>query len=174
MGLRFYRRLHIAPGIGVNLSRSGPSLTLGVRGAHVTLGRRGVTKTVGLSGTGVFFTSRAGYLSGLHTAGASTLSAFVAEQMTPTDSEDAPPNLVAMVRVIGEDRDLQAWFRQLMALPQNLRASAIGRLAAEMHANGEDPELVLAFTALGDIDTCRIVGRVLLDRYGVRIEITEP
>ena len=37
VGLRFYRRVHLCPGLSVNLSRSGPSLTLGVRGAHVTL-----------------------------------------------------------------------------------------------------------------------------------------
>ena len=34
MGLRFYRRVHLCPGLSVNLSRSGPSLTLGVRGAQ--------------------------------------------------------------------------------------------------------------------------------------------
>jgi hypothetical protein len=72
MGLRFYRRLHVAPGVGVNLSRSGPSLTLGVRGAHVTLGRRGVTRTVGLPGTGVFYTSRSSYHSGVHSAHSSS------------------------------------------------------------------------------------------------------
>jgi hypothetical protein len=66
MGLRFFRRLHIAPGIGVNLSRSGPSLTLGVRGAHVTLGPKAITKTVGLPGTGIYYTDRHGYHSGMH------------------------------------------------------------------------------------------------------------
>jgi hypothetical protein len=68
MGFRFYRRVHLAPGIGINLSRSGPSLTLGVRGAHVTLGSRGVTKTVGLPGTGLYYTSRHGYHTGYHSA----------------------------------------------------------------------------------------------------------
>jgi hypothetical protein len=33
MAFRFYRRLKIAPGLSVNLSRSGPSLSVGVRGA---------------------------------------------------------------------------------------------------------------------------------------------
>ena len=64
MGFRFYRRLHLCPGLSVNLSRSGPSLSVGVRGAHVTVGRTGVTKTVGIPGTGVFYTSRQGYHSG--------------------------------------------------------------------------------------------------------------
>jgi hypothetical protein len=68
MGFRFYRRLHLAPGVGVNLSRSGPSLTVGVRGAHVTFGARGVTKTVGLPGTGMYYTSRNGYHTGYHSA----------------------------------------------------------------------------------------------------------
>ncbi len=72
MGFCFYRRLKIAPGLSVNLSRSGPSLSVGVRGAHVTAGRRGVTKTVGLPGTGMFFTSRTGFHSGYHSAASFT------------------------------------------------------------------------------------------------------
>jgi hypothetical protein len=68
VGLRFYRRVRLCPGLSVNLSRSGPSLSVGVRGAHVTVGRRGVTKTVGIPGTGVFYTSREGYHSGYHSA----------------------------------------------------------------------------------------------------------
>jgi len=54
--------------MSVNLSRSGPSLSVGVRGAHVTVGRRGVTRTVGIPGTGLFYTSRRGYHSGYHSA----------------------------------------------------------------------------------------------------------
>ena len=68
MGLRFYRRVHLAPGVGVNLSLSGPSLTFGVRGAHVTVGPRGVTRTVGLPGTGIYYTSRSGRHTGYHSA----------------------------------------------------------------------------------------------------------
>ena len=69
---RFYRRVNIFPGVSVNLSKSGPSLTVGMRGAHVTLGSRSVTRTVGLPGTGIYYTSRAGYHSGVHSAHADT------------------------------------------------------------------------------------------------------
>jgi hypothetical protein len=72
MGFRFYRRLKIAPGLSVNFSRSGPSLSLGVRGAHVTFGKRGITRTIGLPGTGLFFTSRQGFHSGYHSAASFT------------------------------------------------------------------------------------------------------
>src|SRR5207302_11423747 len=65
---RFYRRLHIFPGLSLNLSKSGPSVTVGMRGAHVTFGRSGVTRTVGIPGTGLYYTSRSGQHSGLHSA----------------------------------------------------------------------------------------------------------
>ena len=65
---RFYRRVNVFPGLSVNLSKSGPSLTVGMRGAHMTFGRRGVTRTVGIPGTGIYYTSRSGYHSGVHSA----------------------------------------------------------------------------------------------------------
>jgi len=65
---RFYRRLRIFPGLSVNLSKSGPSLTVGVRGAHLTMGPRGVRRTVGIPGTGIYYTSHSGYQSGIHSA----------------------------------------------------------------------------------------------------------
>lgn len=81
MGFRFFRRLHICPGLSVNLSRSGPSFSVGVRGAHVTVGRRGVTRTIGLPGTGLFYTSRQGLHSGYHSA-ASDVPRTLAEHAT--------------------------------------------------------------------------------------------
>ena len=68
--VRLFRRVRLAPGISLNLSRSGPSVSLGVRGAHLTLGRSGVRRTVGIPGTGLFYTSRQGWHSGLHSSSA--------------------------------------------------------------------------------------------------------
>lgn len=65
---RIFRRVRIAPGLTVNVAKTGPSLSLGVRGAHVTVGRTGIRKTVGLPGSGCFLTSRRGWHSGVHTA----------------------------------------------------------------------------------------------------------
>ena len=63
---RFFKRVKVLPGITMNMSKSGPSISLGVRGAHVTMGRRGVRKTVGIPGTGIFYTSRHGHHTGVH------------------------------------------------------------------------------------------------------------
>ena len=56
MGWRLFRRVRIAPGVRVNLSRSGPSLSIGPRGFTKTFGPRGTRTTVGIPGTGVYYT----------------------------------------------------------------------------------------------------------------------
>ena len=66
----------------LNLSRSGPSLSLGVRGAHVTVGKRGVRRTVGIPGTGIFYTTTSGTHTGAHTA-----EHFVAATHQPTKEQ---------------------------------------------------------------------------------------
>lgn len=53
--------MKIAPGLSVNLSKSGASLSFGPRGAKVTVGPRGVRKTVGLPGIGLHYTEHTGY-----------------------------------------------------------------------------------------------------------------
>ncbi len=56
MGFRFWRRMKIAPGVTLNLSKSGGSLSFGPRGAKFTVGPRGKRGTVGIPGTGLFYT----------------------------------------------------------------------------------------------------------------------
>jgi hypothetical protein len=73
MPLRFYRRVHVIPGVSINFSRSGPSLSLGMRGAHVTFGHGRVTRTIGIPGTGVFYTHTDGRHTGFHSTGYSWL-----------------------------------------------------------------------------------------------------
>jgi len=60
MAFRFWRRIRLAPGVTLNLSKSGGSLSFGPRGAKVTVGRRGVRATAGLPGTGLFYTTTLG------------------------------------------------------------------------------------------------------------------
>ena len=58
MGLRFRRRFSIIPGLRVNLSRSGASLSIGHRGAWYTVGPRGRRVTLGIPGSGLFWMQR--------------------------------------------------------------------------------------------------------------------
>ncbi len=57
MSFRFFRRFKIAPGLTLNLSKAGASVSTGPRGAKATVGSRGSRGTVGLPGTGLFYTT---------------------------------------------------------------------------------------------------------------------
>ena len=56
MSFRFWRRIRLAPGVTLNLSKSTASLSLGPRGAKYTISPRGNRATAGLTGTGLFYT----------------------------------------------------------------------------------------------------------------------
>lgn len=58
---RIRRSIRLAPGIRLNLSKSGVSTSIGPRGATVNVGgKRGPRATVGVPGTGVSFTEQLG------------------------------------------------------------------------------------------------------------------
>jgi len=56
MSFRFWRRVRLAPGVTLNLSKSTASLSLGPPGAKYTISPRGDRATAGLTGTGLFYT----------------------------------------------------------------------------------------------------------------------
>lgn len=56
MSFRFWRRIKVAPGVTLNLSKLGGSLSFGPRGSKITVGSRGKRATVGIPGTGLFYT----------------------------------------------------------------------------------------------------------------------
>jgi hypothetical protein len=60
MGLRFWRRKTLFPGLRMNLSKSGVSLSAGRPGMWATVGRRGRTVTIGAPGTGLRWTEHYG------------------------------------------------------------------------------------------------------------------
>ena len=57
MGIRFRKRIKLFPGLWVNLSKSGASVSAGVKGFTVNSGRGKSRTTVGLPGTGVSYTT---------------------------------------------------------------------------------------------------------------------
>jgi hypothetical protein len=65
MGFRFRRTLKIIPGVRLNLSLGGPSVSLGPRGLHYTVGMRGTRITAGIPGSGLFWTKFQSYASRL-------------------------------------------------------------------------------------------------------------
>lgn len=60
MALRFRRSIRLAPGLRMNLSGSGASLSVGPRGASVSFGRRGTFLNTGIPGSGLHARERIG------------------------------------------------------------------------------------------------------------------
>ena len=57
MGFRFRRSVRLFPGVRLNASKSGLSMSVGARGAWYTIGSKGRRRiTVGLPGTGISYT----------------------------------------------------------------------------------------------------------------------
>ena len=56
MAFRFWRRIRIAPGVTLNLSKSTASLSFGPHGAKYTISPRSNRVTAGLPGTGLCYT----------------------------------------------------------------------------------------------------------------------
>lgn len=58
MAFRFRRTIRLAPGIRLNISKSGISTSLGPRGASLTVGKRGIYANTGIPGTGMSYRTR--------------------------------------------------------------------------------------------------------------------
>ena len=58
MGFRFQRRIKLAPGVRLNLSKSGLGLSAGPRGASVSVGPSGTHAHLGIPGTGLSYRSK--------------------------------------------------------------------------------------------------------------------
>jgi tetratricopeptide (TPR) repeat protein len=176
MSYRFFRRLRIAPGLTVNLSKSGPSLSVGGRGGHVTFGgSRGRRTTIGLPGTGLYWTTvhRQTRPRGRDSAAA---------------SEAAPPPITGMPRArqkltlsffrrLVTPADEQAYVDGCRALVEGDHVAALAHLRAAAHlADGAFMAGCLALEArafeeaVTDLEAAVAVSDQLgrtADRYGI-------
>jgi hypothetical protein len=60
-GLRIHKRLNLFKGVTLNISKTGPSLSLGKRGSTINLRPDGkTTGTVGLPGSGISYRRQMG------------------------------------------------------------------------------------------------------------------
>ncbi|SFM99447.1 DUF4236 domain-containing protein [Thermodesulforhabdus norvegica] len=126
MSFRFWKRVRIAPGVTLNLSKSGASVSFGPRGAKFTIGPRGKRATVGIPGTGIFYTTTlSGRKSGAGRSGAhSTPTAptvppedrltlgFLKRLITPDDEEALVDGCRELIRG-NEDKALEHFERAL-------------------------------------------------------------
>ena len=78
MGFRFRKRLRIFPGLRINLSKKGGSLSVGGRGATINLSAKGHQESVGLPGSGLSYRTRRRKFSKPGTRGSAPRGAITA------------------------------------------------------------------------------------------------
>ena len=77
----FRKRIKIAPGVTVNVSKSGVSGTFGMKGASVNIGENGAFLNTGIPGTGIYDRHKIGGAPGDGEAGALLNEAEGADQV---------------------------------------------------------------------------------------------
>ncbi|MDD3370861.1 MAG: DUF4236 domain-containing protein [Alphaproteobacteria bacterium] len=65
MGLRFHKSIRLIPGLRLNLSKSGPSLSVGQKGMSFNVGGKKTRTTVGIPGSGLSYISNSSYKKGI-------------------------------------------------------------------------------------------------------------
>ena len=127
MGYRFWRRVKIAPGVTLNLSKSGGSLSFGPRGAKFTVGPRGKRVSLGIPGTGLFYTTSLSEKQSHRRSGNSRDTAsgggrndrltlgFFKRLVTPAEEEDFVDGCRSLAQ--GEEEKAYRHFKKATHLP---------------------------------------------------------
>ena len=68
MGLYWRRSTKILPGVRINWSKNGPSISMGPKGAKVNIGKRGTYVSGGIPGTGLYYRQKVGGRSKLNSS----------------------------------------------------------------------------------------------------------
>jgi hypothetical protein len=94
MAFRFLRRFKIAPGLTLNLSKSGVSFSMGVKGAKYTVGPQGKHVSIGIPGSGLFYTKKI------------PSTTFSTQHEVPASAENQP-FVISPDFIVGNERSLE-------------------------------------------------------------------
>jgi len=163
MSFRFWRRMRIAPGVTLNLSKSTASLSFGPRGARYTVSPRGNRVTAGLPGTGLFYTvhepRRPSSANAPRVAQRDRLDlGFFQRLFTPADERALVDGLKALNA--GDEGAALAELEKATNLPDAAWMAGMLRLRREEFA----PARRHLEAALGG----------LLEKYGIAAQVTFP
>lgn len=172
MGFRFRRSIKLLPGIRVNLSGSGASLSVGPRGFHYTVGPKGTRVTAGIPGTGLSWSQYTPYArrvepsySGQSFQGG--LTDLADEPIDPnlTTIENAPAEEINKFSATELAPILNAAHHKLRFAPLIQLLSILVFVAALFHAS----QMSLGLSAL--YATTFVPIAIFLDRYRRSVKI---
>ena len=169
MSFRFWRRIRVAPGVTLNLSKSTASLSFGPRGAKYTLSPRGNRVTAGLPGTGLFYSvhepRRASAANAPRVAQRDKLNlGFFRRLFTPPEERALVDGLQALNA--GDEAAALDSFEAAATLPDAAWMAGMLRLRREEFAaaRGHLEAALAGLETLGG----------LLEKYGIAAQVTFP
>jgi hypothetical protein len=149
--IRFTKRFKIAPGVTVNLGKSGTSLSMGPRGAKTTIGHGRLRRSIGLPGTGLSYSTT------------TKLSAPPSADEVAQDTGAASPHVVlyAIAAVVGAGIAFLATRGQLVNLPTVVAIGVIaGLVLAWMWVHHHTMALAMVLIAIAGL-IVSLVGVIL-------------
>lgn len=173
MAFRFWRRIRLAPGVTLNLSKSTASLSFGPRGAKYTISPRGNRATVGIPGTGLFYTMRDPGAGPGRERGASAPMVRASDRLTlgffqRLITPAAERAFVDGLKALNEGDDSEA----LVLLDRSASLADAAWLAGMLHLKGENFDR--AERCLLDALERRHELGALFGKYGVNATVTLP
>jgi len=171
MGFRLWRRMKVAPGVHLNLSKSGLSTSFGPRGAKFTVGSKGTRQTVGIPGTGLFYTQTQGSNSKKQaqpqqqpTHARSLDLGFFESLTTPSEEKSFIEGCKCLID--SESEGAYQYFSKSAELADS--AFMAGIIAFKLERNNEAVQyLSMALEKQGQLGT-------LLNKYGIQAGVNLP
>ena len=169
MSFRFWRRVRLAPGVTLNLSKSTASLSFGPRGAKYTVSPRGNRVTAGLPETGLFYTVHEPRRGGRSSAPAVPVRdrlslGFFRRLVTPADERALVDGLKALNA--GDEAAALAEFETAAGLPDAAWMAGMLRLKREDFGPARR-HLEAALAGRDQLDS-------VLEKYGIAAQVTFP
>lgn len=155
--VRFWRRFKIAPGVTLNISKTGFSVSLGPKGAKYTIGTSGSRATVGLPGTGLHYTHKFGAGSKASAKSAPAKSA----PAKATEAADRPLPEVEWLEL--GDADKERFAAACDAVGAGDEAGALDALSGLLHL--ADAAFLAGLLRLRDEDQASAAATLLRSAY---------
>jgi len=131
MKFKFRKRIKIAPGIRINISKSGISTSIGRPGATINLSKRGTRVSAGIPGTGI-----------------STTKVYKRE---PENNEDITPHQTAPEIEQNNKLKIFGWVLAILFLTAALKSCFTTGKTADTHTlASEEPEVITQNTEDAD------------------------
>ncbi|WP_298248414.1 DUF4236 domain-containing protein [uncultured Christiangramia sp.] len=86
--MRYRNRIKLAPGVNINLSKSGISTTVGPKGANINIGKNGSYLNTGIPGTGLYNRNKISSSNGRSTTSKNSSSTQVGVQLDLNENYD--------------------------------------------------------------------------------------